>query len=531
MKKLINLIIVIVLFYPGTFAQDQKWDVCIGINGRYEQVESVLEDYDRGYIVDGGFQSSGNWYGWQNKTDVNGVVLWDKTLQHNSYQMGCRASTVDSDGNIYVLGKKMVGAGWPFVAKFDPCGENLWCKIFADDQLNSGSPRDIIINENGELILLCNYLTNDLKAQVYLICLDKEGEYLWKKQYATKEDHPWIAQPSAKHLLEFNNEYFVSGYCYWPFPSDTNHVFLRPLFIGIDSLFNEKWILPFYAQDTVIGIAFKSIPINDSLLIGVGQRNIEIDKVNTLIMIYSMSGDEIGYSQIHNDSISSDIYFNYTSQIEQINDSLFLSMLYLGSAPGVGIPFADFVFDKNAKIYYLKSQSINVSGWANIIKTQKEDFLNAINWKHSNGDLDIYLYKIDENLESVPFDNTPYVYDSLCPTPIQSGIIDLTSCMVWTGTEEVPSPQQYYATIAQIPVTAYPNPAETEITLAFQNTEHHNNMLLECYNLFGQRVHSEKVYKGQQKTKLSVEQWQSGLYIAVVKSDGRVAGQVRFVKR
>jgi hypothetical protein len=103
--------------------------------------------------------------------------------------------------------------------------------------------------------------------------------------------------------------------------------------------------------------------------------------------------------------------------------------------------------------------------------------------------------------------------------------------MVWTGTVEVPSPQQYYATIAQISLTAYPNPAETEITLAFQNTEHHHNMLLECYNLFGQRVHSEKVYKGQQKTKLSIEHWQSGLYIAVVKSDGRVAGQVRFVRR
>jgi hypothetical protein len=61
--------------------------------------------------------------------------------------------------------------------------------------------------------------------------------------------------------------------------------------------------------------------------------------------------------------------------------------------------------------------------------------------------------------------------------------------------------------------------------------------LIQGYWLFakfvsgGQRVHSEKVYKGQQKTKLSIEQWQSGLNIAVVKSDGRVAGQVRFVRR
>ncbi len=103
--------------------------------------------------------------------------------------------------------------------------------------------------------------------------------------------------------------------------------------------------------------------------------------------------------------------------------------------------------------------------------------------------------------------------------------------MVWTGTEEIPSPEEYYSFIASIPITAYPNPAETEITLAFENTEHHSNMLLECYNIFGQKVHSEKIYKGQQQTKLSVSNWSKGLYFAVVKSNGKVAGTGKFVVR
>jgi hypothetical protein len=528
MKNLINLITVLVLFYSSIFSQEQKWDAYIGINGRYEQAEDVLEYYDKGYIVDGGFQSSGNWYGWQNKTDVNGVVLWDKTLQHNSYQMGCRASVVDSDGNIYVFGTKMVGKSWPFVAKFDPCGENLWCKIFADDQLNSGSPRDIIINESGVLILLCGYLTNDLKAQVYLICLDKEGEYLWKQQYAAKENHPWIAQPSAKHLLELNNEYYVSGFCYWPFPTDTTHVFLRPLFIGIDSLFNEKWILPFYALDSVFGDAYYSLPLNDSIIIGVGIRKFYNNEDNSLIALYNTDGVEVGFSEITNQQIGPEIKSNQIRAIQRINDTLFLASAMFGVGLSVN-PGGVYVIDTAGNLYNFQSKPNTTI--THLIKSSDNNFVLASSIKKPNNDQDIYLYKIDENLESVPFDNTPYVYDSLCPTPIQSGIIDLTSCMVWTGTEEVPSPQQYYATIAQIPLTAYPNPAETEITLAFQNTEHHNNMLLECYNLFGQRVHSEKVYKGQQKTKLRVEQWQSGLYIAVIKSDERVAGNVRFVKR
>jgi hypothetical protein len=106
----------------------------------------------------------------------------------------------------------------------------------------------------------------------------------------------------------------------------------------------------------------------------------------------------------------------------------------------------------------------------------------------------------------------------------------LYDCDIITGTE-IPSPEEYYSSIATIPIAAYPNPAETEITLAFQNTEHHNNMLLECYNIYGQKVHSEKIYKGQQKTKLDVSGWAKGLYVAVVKSNEKVAGTVRWVKR
>ena len=76
-----------------------------------------------------------------------------------------------------------------------------------------------------------------------------------------------------------------------------------------------------------------------------------------------------------------------------------------------------------------------------------------------------------------------------------------------------------------------PNPAETEITIAFQNTEHHTNMLLECYNIYGQKVHSENLWKGQQQTRIEVSGWTKGLYFAVVKSDGKVAGTGRFVRK
>ncbi len=147
---------------------------------------------------------------------------------------------------------------------------------------------------------------------------------------------------------------------------------------------------------------------------------------------------------------------------------------------------------------------------ASLIKSSDNYFVIASTITEPNNDKNIYLYKIDENLELVPFDTNTYTYDSLCPEPIQSGTIDLSDCMVWTGTEEIPSPEEYYSFIATIPITAYPNPAETEITLAFENTEHHSNMLLECYNIYGQKVHSEKIWNGQQQTRLDVSGWGRG---------------------
>jgi len=47
--------------------------------------------------------------------------------------------------------------------------------------------------------------------------------------------------------------------------------------------------------------------------------------------------------------------------------------------------------------------------------------------------------------------------------------IDLSDCLVWTNIGNAPSPQEYYESIKQIPIKAYPNPvSEGNITFGFE---------------------------------------------------------------
>jgi hypothetical protein len=502
--------------------------VHIGLSNRAEGAKDVIEFYDKGYYIEGVVEVSQNWEGWNVKTDVNGDLYWDKIIHHNTFSLQGWSVAMDNEGNRYVAGVKFNDVTWPFVAKFNPCGEEEWCRILVDDELDEGGAMDVIVNENNEIIVL-EVCDDELEIEkIFLQCLNTDGDVLWKKGYASKDNYPWIAEPIAYDLMEHNNEYYISGFCYWPFPSDTTHYFLRPLFIGIDSLFNEKWILPFYQLDSVFGDAYYSIPLNDSIIMGVGLRRVGNDG-NSLLMFYNTEGEEVGYNQIYNDQIGSGIISNYMREVTKINDTTFLATGFYEPVYS-NFYVADFKIDTAANLFNFQLRP-NVIGIPSLIKSSDNNFVVASTIKETNNDKNIYLYKIDENLQPVPFDTNTYTYDSLCPEPIQSGTIDLSDCLVWTGAEEIPSPEEYYNFIAIIPITAYPNPAETEITLAFQNTDHHSNMLLECYNIYGQRVHSEKIWKGQQETRKDLCGWAKGLYFAVVKSDGKVAGTGRFVVR
>ena len=525
------IIISFLIIFPFLIsAQEQRWEVIIGEPNRNETVYDIIETYDKGYYLGARKGTSND--GWHIKTNINGGIQYDKTMAHNDCLMINESVLQDENGNTYMCGPVFFdGDNWPFVAKFDSCGEKLWCKHFPGEFMESdGVGWDIEFTHNGDILILSSYYSWEIKSSlIYLICVDQEGNEMWKRPYSSNEQYPLMEDPYGWDLISYNNEYYIAGHCYYAYPNDTNHVFLRPLFIGIGSNFEEKWVTPFMALDSVFGQAFTVKPLNDSTLIGAGYRYTEGEDKNSIIMLINKDGVETGLGQISNSSIFPNVDFNAIENVHQITKNKFLSPIYLG-IEGVE-RYGEIVYDISGNVINSSNRGEYNSDYTSI-KTGDSAYLVSLSIYDGQSGNDILLYKIDQNLNPVPFDTTQHVYDSLCPHTIQSGEMDLTDCLVITGIDDWPTPDEYYESIRWIPITAFPNPVtEGKLTLEFENTKHHQNMKLRCYDDFGRQIHSQKIYKGQQDTDVEVSGWSPGIYIAVVYSDGSARGKAKFVVR
>jgi hypothetical protein len=539
MKTLYRIFLFAVFFVNAHYQlYSQTWPKYYGQNNKENYSEDVEESYDKGYLICGNiYNTSGvvTQFSWIIKTDINGDTLWSKIIKNEQQFLRTFALEQTMDGGFLISGLVILpGKSFsnPYVMKVNACGEKEWCKVFDGTLIEFPYSRDVRETPTGDVILLVNQYGVSPQETLHLFKLSGNGDVLWKNPYASGFVHPLGAYPFGwKVTITPDGKYLVAGSIYWPDPwNPGGPKSFRPLFVMVSPSGEEEWILPFGLNDSIRGESGNFLEGIAGNYIGIGYK--KLNPYNEgLIMEFDAFGNEVNFKNVNAKEIDTSfnrVVFGHAYRHD--------SLIVYGGVMGVeasenptmeAVSNSDFFSNLN---FYESLQHVDYKPPYALGKAGNK-ILSSSTFKQS-GNWDIVLGKLNLNLEYDTLDPGTYTYDSLCTTPglPQSGFIFLDDCDIITGTD-IPSPEEYHASVQTIVVTAYPNPAETEITLAFQNTEHHNNMLLECYNLFGQRVHSEMVYKGQQKTKLSVEQWQSGLYIAVVKSDGRVAGNVRFVRR
>jgi hypothetical protein len=74
-----------------------------------------------------------------------------------------------------------------------------------------------------------------------------------------------------------------------------------------------------------------------------------------------------------------------------------------------------------------------------------------------------------------------------------------------------------------------PVPAKEIVNFEFGNIQSLQQAQLRCYDVFGNLLHSEAIVPGQKDVILDISSWPSGMYVAVVYSNGGVVGKSKFV--
>ncbi len=142
---------------------------------------------------------------------------------------------------------------------------------------------------------------------------------------------------------------------------------------------------------------------------------------------------------------------------------------------------------------------------------------------YQNNQFDVYLRKLNYNLEDDTLYTFPFQYDTLCPYPIVSDTIPLDDCELIVGIEEpnVESPQEAESMII------YPNPASNIIHVRCSMDHVPGSILI--YDLFGRKIEEITIPKGQDQIQINISSYPQGIYIAVLRDSKGIIARKKFV--
>ena len=141
----------------------------------------------------------------------------------------------------------------------------------------------------------------------------------------------------------------------------------------------------------------------------------------------------------------------------------------------------------------------------------------VIGYFYVTNNWDIYMWKMNENLEDDTLYTQPLTYDSLCPHEIQSDTV-LLDCGLFVNIDEIPTQEEYESTIK-----ISPNPARKWVVLTLPDVLAEGSVEMVVYDVFGRPGGTEAwghgsvdVSPSNRMIFLDVSGYAVGMYIAVV---------------
>jgi len=502
--------------------------------------EYFIESYDKGYLLTGKHGHNYVHYLWLIKTDINGEILWEKTFGEPNSFFGLYFLDENDKGEIYLSGSTSYYDPYrdPIIMKLNACGEKIWCRVFNIPN-HYDYAHSIVATDDGGCAVILRY-TGVAPPQTDRICLakfDSDGNLQWKQCYNSLDTN-LINEDSRSLLITQDKGFLITAGCDYLDTLVTNKYWIKPYIIKTDSLGNFQWETVVHSNDssnvggdawtttinpsgqfyyTSISHYYHDPTINKPALV-------KLDLNGNVIAIYNIiSGYENGglaYAQFINDSImaadcgwgnSMDEVIDYATLIDTLGNLVDTTQLIqdiYGSKLCIG-------YDQ--KLVYMYNT-------------------------YQNDQFDVYLRKLNYNLEDDTIYTIPFTYDSLCPYQIVSDTIVQDDCGLIVGIEEPGSGEAGKQGSREAGkrgiLEVWPNPARDQLhgrlsmdslSASWRNGRFNRDLSLVIYDIFGREIQKIKIPDGQNEVQINVEGFPQGIYLAVVKDENQYVGSAKFV--
>jgi hypothetical protein len=535
---LIGNVIVLMIFMQNIHCQS-RW-IREYHTGTDTWLTSIIESYDKGYLLSGKHGANYSRYNWLIKTDRNGEILWEKTIGDGIHSIVLIDFDQDEVGNTHLCGltRYYDSEGDPLIIKLDTCGEKQWCNVF--HTLNHYDfSSNLTVTPEGNVVMILN-LTNP-ETWVESICLAKlstSGELVWKQCY-TSSDTSQRNEITYDLTFTPDHGFLITGFCYYEDPVYPNHWIPHPYFLKVDSLGNFEWETVIFKETNLDGgVAWSAVlsPNENFYYSSISHYTYDDNKALPALAKVDLQGNVVGVYDV-----VSGVKYGVLAYAQFLNDST------LAASAGWGNN-TDSLWSKAVIIdtlgYLLNSSILLENDYTSVLQVTYDGKLVYGSNSYQDGQFDCFLTKLNQDLGQDTLYTMPFTYDSLCPYQIVSDTIVQDDCGLIVGIEEEEETGGQGDLEMMGGLEIWPNPCREMLNVECLMLNESENYKLNIYDIFGRTAPARALSlprltpipgpspsrgKGEAVWQVNVSTLPPGVYLAVVREGTTIVARAKFV--
>ncbi len=532
MKKSIFILFLLI----PIFLKAQPWYKEFLVPGwTYHEACSMLEDYDKGYILSLAVWNTSplNHHNLNYKIDDNGNLIYEIILgAGNTENSLFEFPSLSPQGELVMAGSTLqpsVGEN-PMIVLLDSCRQKVWCTSLINNLDYPDFFNDAVMLPDKSIVALSSQNDVDMTKAVHLHKFSPDGQPVWRKEIVSRTLHPQIWNPWVyKLLLLSDGGYLVTGECYWPNPGDPpNGGWIRMFIVKADAEGNEVWFYVHGVDDYVYSFGRTSQEYNGAIYTDGATFDVQTGVYYPHIFKISSNGNPLFDTEIaveYNNRVTRNKclisknyngYFFTTLNMYPFDLNSYDSSPAMAKIDTMGVVHDFFMFDTVPPRKYIGLP---------VITRDNKIITPGAKATGSSYITDVFASRFSIN--PITFDTinwSAFSYDSLCPE-IESHTVSLDNCLIVVKNNDYQPPVRHFG----MKMTPIPTPASNNLKIVYDNTLLYRNITIRFFNSFGYEMTYFEVNSGINESKINIENWPEGLYIAVAYSGNNKIGSCKIL--